>query len=75
MTPLLQRWVEEDVGAYDLGGHRALRFWRNASSWYRSGDFVLDSHARLMRAPALKRPQGPSDAIPPDTPPPQRPRE
>ena len=75
MTPLLQRWIEEDVGAYDLGGHRALRFWRNAASWYHSDGFVLDSHARLMRSPALKRPQERPDAPPPDTPPPQRPRD
>ena len=68
MTPLLQRWVEEDVGAFDLGGHRALRFWRNAASWYHSEAFVLDAHARLMRSPALSRPAGRPDAPPSDPP-------
>jgi hypothetical protein len=68
MTPLLQRWVEEDVGAFDLGGPRALRFGRNAASWYHSEAFVLDAHARLMRSPALSRPAGRPDAPPSDSP-------
>jgi hypothetical protein len=56
LTPLVDRWAAEDVGSLTYTGDQALRFWRNAASWYPSKAFVLDSHARLLRASAFVRP-------------------